>query len=550
MKDLYVAVGVDCDPDRATYPRHLSWRGVEHLPRLLEIDDVVWTLNVRADTQIRDRCGSAAFCHDRYRHIWDAAARHGSAIGWHLHYYDRQGRQDTSERNILENIRVGSDALGTPDLVHMGWTFQNDFSVRHLYEAGVRIDASPTPRMRFGGRGGTDAYDWTSFAYRPVLWHGVRMIPAYTFRHNALERRFGTERVMLTATTHPSLYRSLIRDFLRTGQDFFLTYFHADELVPAVGGWRDHLYGFRNLQRNVKLLREAAEREGYTVRFVTVRELAHVLFADRGQRAAEREPPRVTGDARCPLRSISGRPAAQPRAVLVTRDSVFGRYLAASLYHSGTLDRVIVETGRPSWRFFWRKLRRIGPFNAAFQLAFDRWFRRVGARELPPLSLPPHDRVSSINRCAFGEHDLVIAFGTSIVSTATLARVRQGILNLHTGWLPDYRGVKSEYWALAHGDHAKVGWTLHYMTPRLDDGPIVLRRAIPAAATNAAQLRARLLSDAVPALARFIDDARAHGVESIARAPQEGGAYFSAPTWREWLGHRRTMVTKRDPALP
>jgi len=62
--------------------------------------------------------------------------QHGSAVGWHLHYYDRHGRQDTSEASILENIQVGSEALGRPDVVHMGWTFQNDFSIGHLYEAG------------------------------------------------------------------------------------------------------------------------------------------------------------------------------------------------------------------------------------------------------------------------------------------------------------------------------------------------------------------------------------------------------------------------------
>src|SRR6266480_4472049 len=100
-RNLYVAIGIDCDPDRATYPQRLSWRGVEQLPRLLELDDVKWTFNIRADTQIRDYCGSAAYCFEHYRSIWETALAHGSALAWHLHYYDRQGRQDTSEANIL-----------------------------------------------------------------------------------------------------------------------------------------------------------------------------------------------------------------------------------------------------------------------------------------------------------------------------------------------------------------------------------------------------------------------------------------------------------------
>lgn len=52
MKSLYVAIGVDCDPDRASYPERLTWRGVEHLPYLFNLEGFKWTFNVRADTQI------------------------------------------------------------------------------------------------------------------------------------------------------------------------------------------------------------------------------------------------------------------------------------------------------------------------------------------------------------------------------------------------------------------------------------------------------------------------------------------------------------------
>ncbi len=278
QRDLYVAIGVDCDPDRDVYPARLAWRGLEALTRLLEIPDVRWTFNVRADTQVRDYCGSASYCWDQYRSIWNAATARGHAIAWHLHYFDRDGRQDTSNANILENIRVGAEALGPPEVVHMGWTFQNDFSIRRLAQVGVRIDYSPVPRLKFAGRGGVDAQDWSAFAYRPQLWHGVRMIPAYTFPHRLLARRFGTERVMLTTTTAPLIYRLLLAEFFRSGLDFFVSYFHADELLSALGDWRRRLYSFDNLVDNVGRLREMAAERNYRVRFVTIPELANILF--------------------------------------------------------------------------------------------------------------------------------------------------------------------------------------------------------------------------------------------------------------------------------
>lgn len=282
-RELLVAIGVDCDPDRDVYPQRMRWRGVEALPRLFALEDVRWTLNVRADTQVRQYCGDAAFCWDEYRSIWRLAEARGSAIAWHLHYFGVNGLQDISERNIVENIEIGAAALGRPDVVHMGWTFQCDFSLRQLARAGVRVDYSPVPRMRFSGRGGVDAYDWSRFAYRPQLWHGVRMIPAFSAFDRVLARRFGTERVMLTTTTRPILYRRLLDDFFASGADFFVSYFHADEIANAVGGWRSrHLYGFAHLEENLHTLRERAAREGYAVRYVTVRELADILF-DEGR---------------------------------------------------------------------------------------------------------------------------------------------------------------------------------------------------------------------------------------------------------------------------
>ena len=277
-RTIHVAIGVDCDPDRDTYPTRLTWRGIEALPRLLDIPDVRWTLNVRADTQIRDRCGSVAFCLERYDQVWRDAAAHGSQVAWHLHYFGADGRQDVSDGNIHENVELGATAFGRPRVVHMGWTFQNDVSLRALARVGVEVDYSPVPRMRHRGRRGVDAYDWWHFPYRPQFRHGIRMIPAFSYRDPVLSRRFQTERVLLTTTTHPFLFRRLLASFFASGSDYLVSYFHADEIADAVGGWRNGLYGFDHLKRNLAYLRQAAEREGYEIRYCTIGALADVLF--------------------------------------------------------------------------------------------------------------------------------------------------------------------------------------------------------------------------------------------------------------------------------
>ncbi len=152
-------------------------------------------------------------------------------IAWHLHYFDADGRQDTSEENVVENIEVGSSALGHPDMVHMGWTFQNDFSLRHLARAGVRVDYSPVPCMRFRGHRGDDAYDWSRFAYRPQFWHGVRMIPAFSAFDPVLSPALRAKLLRDSAPTIARILRSPVLPRAPQGDGTYYT-------TPRWADWR------------------------------------------------------------------------------------------------------------------------------------------------------------------------------------------------------------------------------------------------------------------------------------------------------------------------
>jgi UDP-4-amino-4-deoxy-L-arabinose formyltransferase/UDP-glucuronic acid dehydrogenase (UDP-4-keto-hexauronic acid decarboxylating) len=78
-----------------------------------------------------------------------------------------------------------------------------------------------------------------------------------------------------------------------------------------------------------------------------------------------------------------------------------------------------------------------------------------------------------------------------------------GCLNLHGSLLPGYRGRCPVNWALINGEK-ETGVTLHYMTPRPDDGDIVDQERVPIHDDDtAASLHAKLL----PAADRLLDRA-------------------------------------------
>jgi methionyl-tRNA formyltransferase len=60
--------------------------------------------------------------------------------------------------------------------------------------------------------------------------------------------------------------------------------------------------------------------------------------------------------------------------------------------------------------------------------------------------------------------DLIVSirFG-QIFRPPLIALPRLGIINLHSGILPDYRGILATFWAMLHGE-TEIGCTLHYVT--------------------------------------------------------------------------------------
>jgi len=96
-----------------------------------------------------------------------------------------------------------------------------------------------------------------------------------------------------------------------------------------------------------------------------------------------------------------------------------------------------------------------------------------------------------------------------MVSPAILEIPPRGCLNLHGSLLPRYRGRCPINWVLVNGEK-ETGVTLHYMTPRPDDGDIVGQKAFPIAEEDTAlsvyekseKAAAELLDELLPLLRR------------------------------------------------
>jgi hypothetical protein len=162
-------------------------------------------------------------------------------------------------------------------------------------------------------------------------------------------------------------------------------------------------------------------------------------------------------------------------------------YVANGLCEAASAVAIVQETGgeitagkflrqlRPAalWRKGWRWLRDRRRYAGGGEARFF-----FGDRE-PRLARPDlRVEVSHINHpdvVALADRlkpDVIAVFGTSLIRGPLLTRGRLGIVNLHGGLSPRYRGADCTFWALYNGEPDQVGCTLHRIDAGIDTGSL------------------------------------------------------------------------------
>lgn len=69
--------------------------------------------------------------------------------------------------------------------------------------------------------------------------------------------------------------------------------------------------------------------------------------------------------------------------------------------------------------------------------------------------------------------DVIAVFGTSLIRPPLLGKGRLGMINLHGGLSPNYRGADGIFWALFNGEPEAAGCTLHFVNAGIDTGDLI-----------------------------------------------------------------------------
>ncbi len=104
-----------------------------------------------------------------------------------------------------------------------------------------------------------------------------------------------------------------------------------------------------------------------------------------------------------------------------------------------------------------------------------------------------------------------------------------GCINIHHAPLPRYKGMMPTFWQMFHGEK-KVGVTVHYMVPKLDEGQALLQAELeiqPGESLD--QLIQRSKRHGAHCMAKVLKQVAA-GTQQVLRMEPSEGSYFTFPT--------------------
>ncbi|MCP4471552.1 MAG: hypothetical protein GY815_12875 [Gammaproteobacteria bacterium] len=151
-------------------------------------------------------------------------------------------------------------------------------------------------------------------------------------------------------------------------------------------------------------------------------------------------------------------------------------------------SRIRRHLQKVGWRFAWLLFfqRLIQALGYALSLMMPTARKRLlpawkiaRERDIPVFQTREINAAAAIEFVRQCRPDLVVsAYFSQILKSEIIQVPRFGVLNIHPGWLPSYRGAMAYFWVLHNGSD-RGGVTVHWIDEGIDTGEILERRSFP-----------------------------------------------------------------------
>ena len=151
-----------------------------------------------------------------------------------------------------------------------------------------------------------------------------------------------------------------------------------------------------------------------------------------------------------------------------------------------------------------------------------------------------------LRQVAEAKYDLGIVFGTRILKQCLFALPAHGMINIHQGIIPDYRGMPPAFWEL-YNDAPETGVSIHEVSELLDGGDLLAQQRIPLdGKSTLSEVQTKLDNLAVSLIPQTVQSVLTNSV-TRKKTSLELGKCYTQPTvnerftfwWRTLLGRKR-----------
>ncbi len=150
------------------------------------------------------------------------------------------------------------------------------------------------------------------------------------------------------------------------------------------------------------------------------------------------------------------------------------------------LEKVQKQHKKLGWRFtallVWQRIIQMLMFCVSRCLPFSKKIRPAWAltakHDIPVLNCTSINSESARQWIEEREPDIILsAYFTQILKQPVIDIPKIGVLNIHPGWLPSYRGAMAYFWAL-HNQESHAGVSVHWIDEGIDTGQLLARKKI------------------------------------------------------------------------
>lgn len=184
------------------------------------------------------------------------------------------------------------------------------------------------------------------------------------------------------------------------------------------------------------------------------------------------------------------------KTLFIFRSSFDAQYILSKLRQKKSVQSVILETGEKAK---YRKLKRLFQKSTLLQypsifinvlalVLYSSYMEKEMEKRLKVVS-HPKNKISLIVKDANDTEciqfvqrykpDIIFIYGTAILSKEFIHKTNSTIINIHSGILPYYRNVHSDFWAYMRKDYKKIGISLFFLDAGIDSGDVCLQKHIP-----------------------------------------------------------------------